>query len=265
MKKVGLVGCIGRDFSDKFSRDMKKYGVEEKVNISSQTGGFHLIYDERGDRTLDVLGVAGNISPENFPNEFLDSRFLLVGPVLNEVSLALLQYLRSSSSAIIFLDPQGMVRMIGSDKRIVHTCNRNELSEAVRLVDFVKPNEIEIETIAGEKDPLIGIQVLDNLKGALPIVTLAERGSILLEDGKLYRVPAYTTHAVDPTGAGDVYAGSFITEYVHRRSPSEAALFASAAASIKVEQVGPDFQLPLNLVKERKEAIRARLAVEDFG
>jgi sugar/nucleoside kinase (ribokinase family) len=265
MKKVGLVGCVGRDFSDTFSGDMKKYGIEARVNISSQTGGFHLIYDEHGNRTLDVLGVAGNIGPENFPNEFLDSRFLLVGPVLNEVSLALLQYLRSSSSATIFLDPQGMVRMIGGDKRIVHTCNRSDLSEAVRLVDFVKPNEIEIETISGEKDPLVGIQWLDKLKGALPIVTLAERGSIFLDDGKLYRVPAYPTHAVDPTGAGDVYAGSFITEYVQRRSPSEAALLASAAASIKVEQVGPDFQLPLNLVKERKEAIRPRLAVEAFG
>ena len=265
VKKVGLVGCVGRDFSNTFFRDMKEYGIEAKVSISPQTGGFHLIYDEHGNRTLDVLGVAGNIGPENFPEEFLDSKFLLVGPVLNEIPLALLQYLRSSSSATIFLDPQGMVRRIGSDKRIIHTCNKSEISEAVKLVDFVKPNEPEIETIAGEKDPLVGLQWLHKLKGALPIVTLAERGSIFLDDGKLYRVPAYPTRAIDPTGAGDVYAGSFITDYLQSRSPPEAALFASAAASVKVEQVGPDFQLQLTMVGERKEAIRARLAVEGFG
>lgn len=265
LKKVGLVGCIGRDFSDTFVRDMEKYGIEARVKIGSQTGGFHLIYDEHGNRTLDVLGVAGNVGADDIPKEFLDTRFLLLGPVLNEVPLEVVRYLRSSSSATIFLDPQGMVRKIGSDKRIVHTCNKDEINEAVRLVDFVKPNEPEIETMAGEKDPLVGLQWLERLKGAFPIVTLAERGSIFLEGGKLYRVPAYSTHAVDPTGAGDVYAGSFITEYLQSRSPSEAALFASAAASVKVEQVGPDFQLQLNLVKERREAIRARLALETFG
>jgi len=244
---------------------MKKYGIDASVHISAQTGGFHLIYDEHGDRTLDVLGVAGSIGPEHFPKEFLATKFFLVGPVLNEISFALVQYLRSSSSATIFLDPQGMVRKIGCDNRIIHTCNKSEISETVKLVDFIKPNEIEIETIAGEKDPTFGLQWLSELNGGLPIVTLAERGSVLLDNGKLYKVPAYTTHAVDPTGAGDVYAGSFITEYLQSRNVSEAALFASAAASIKVEQVGPDFQLQLSSVNERKEAIRARLAVEAFG
>jgi sugar/nucleoside kinase (ribokinase family) len=75
-------------------------------------------------------------------------------------------------------------------------------------------------------------------------------------------VPAFATDAIDPTGAGDVYAGSFITEYERACNLTESALFASAAASIMVEQVGPCFSLTVNAVMERVEEIRGRLVKE---
>ena len=267
VRKVGLLGCIGKDFSQQFSRDMREYDIEASMDVSGlTTGGFHLIYDRNGNRTLDVLGVAGKIKQDNFPKEFLDGTFLLIGPILGEVDLELIQFLRSKSSAKIFLDPQGLVRKVGDDGRIVHSCDRDEIRKIIEVVDFVKPNEQEIETITGEKDPLKGLQRLRSMGPAVPIVTLAERGSLLLDGNRLFRVPPFaTTHAIDPTGAGDVYAGSFITEYTRTGDLSEAALFASAAASLMVEQVGPDFRLAPRDVQERKGAIRSGLTVEALG
>jgi len=267
VRKVGLVGCIGKDFSQQFSRDMREHNIEARMDVSGlTTGGFHLIYDRNGNRTLDVLGVAGRINEDNFPKEFLDVAFFLIGPILGEVDLGLIQFLRSASSAKIFLDPQGLVRKIGDDGRIVHSCDREEIRKIIEIVDFVKPNEQEIETITGEKDPVIGLERLRSMGSAVPIVTLAERGSLLLDGNRLLRVPPFaTTHAIDPTGAGDVYGGSFITEYTRTGKLSEAALFASAAASLMVEQVGPDFRLATKDVQERKEAIRSRLTVESLG
>jgi len=267
VKKVGLFGCIGKDFSQTFTRDMREHNIQAAMDVSSPTtGGFHLIYDRNGNRTLDVLGVAGKIKQNNIPKEFLDSTFLLIGPILGEVDLELIQFLRSKSSAKILLDPQGLVRKIGNDGRIVHSCDRDAIRRIIEVVDFVKPNEQEIETITGEKDPLIGLQRLQSMGPAVPIVTLAERGSLLLDGNKLLRIPAFTTrNAIDPTGAGDVYGGSFITEYMRTRSLSESALFASAAASLMVEQVGPDFRLSREEVQERREAIRGGLTVETLG
>lgn len=262
MKKVGLVGCIGQDFAQRFSDDVRKYEIEARINLSRETGGFQLIYDEKGNRTLDVLGEAANIRPENFPKELLDSQFILIGPILGEVNLELIRFIRSSSSATIFLDPQGLIRIIGEDRRVIHISNKDEFKKILGLVDFVKPNEPEIVTITGVRDPLLALQELRNWGTALPIVTLAERGSMLLDDDKLCRIPPYPTQAVDPTGAGDVYAGSFLTEFQRNSSLVDAALFASAAASIMVEQVGPDFHLALEQVEKRREAIRGHLTVE---
>jgi ribokinase len=78
----------------------------------------------------------------------------------------------------------------------------------------------------------------------------------------VYRIPAFATHAVDPTGAGDAYAGSFISEFERTEHVVESALFASAAASLMVEQIGPDFKMNRETVLDRKRAIRDKLVTE---
>ena len=120
LARVGLVGSIGHDYGSRFLEDMRRYGIETSVDENSkETGGFHLVYDSRGDRTLDVLGVAAPITKKNFNNEFLESKFTLIGPILGEVDLQLIEFLRSSKSSRLFLDPQGLVRRIGSDNRVI--------------------------------------------------------------------------------------------------------------------------------------------------
>lgn len=265
LERVGLVGCIGPDYEPKFKAEMNDFGIEVSADTTSKgTGGFHLVYDEKGDRTLDVLGVAGRITAKSFPEEFLQARFMIIGPILGEVDRNLMEYLRSSTSSKLFLDPQGLIRTIGHDNRIVHDCDKEEFTKIVRQVDFIKPNEPESRTITGEMDAVLALGRLRDMSAAVPMITLAERGSILLEDEKLRRIPPYPTRAIDPTGAGDVYAGSFITRYSRGVGLAEASMFASAAASIKVEQIGPSFQLSDKAVMERVNVIRERAATEGF-
>jgi len=266
MKKVGLIGCIAQDFVDRFRKDMARYGIATNLDTTcKETGGFRLVYDDKGERTLDVLGVAGRITSKALPEEFLDSRFFLIGPILGEVDLQLVKRIRSKTSAPLFLDPQGLVRVISEDRRVGHRCDREAFAEIARLVDFIKPNERESETITGSRNPLVGLRQLHDLGSGIAIVTLAERGSLLLNGDRLYRIPAFHTRAIDPTGAGDVYAGSFITEYDRSADLIESALFASAAASIMVEQMGPDFLMSREAVERRKEVIRADLVMETLA
>ena len=263
--KVGLVGCVGPDYEKRFKQDMRNFGIEISVDSSGkETGGFHLIYDAKGDRTLDVLGVAEKLTTKSFSEEFLQSRVIIIGPILGEVDRELVDFLSSSTSSRLFLDPQGLIRGIGADKRVVHACDRDEFAKITQMVDFVKPNEPESVVITGESDPVLALRRLDEMGAKVPIVTLADRGSLLLDDGELKRIPPYATRAIDPTGAGDVYAGSLVTHYLQNANLVEAALFASAAASIKVEQVGPGFLLSERQVSERMNMIRDQIATESL-
>ena len=242
--RVALIGCIGKDYERRFRGDMSMYGVElPSIKLSEETGGFRLVYDSKGDRTLDVLGIAGKISPEDFPSKCLDAKVILLGPILNEIDLKFVKFLRESSNARIFLDPQGMVREIGSKGRVKHRCDRRIAKALVRLVDFVKPNENEAVTLTGAEDPFLSARLMVEWGAGVGIVTLAERGSLIYYCEKFTRIPAYKTLAKDPTGAGDIYAGAFISSLLKGKSVPNSALFASAAASIKVEYTGPDFPL----------------------
>jgi sugar/nucleoside kinase (ribokinase family) len=257
LDRVGLIGRIGEDYADRLRSDLSKYGVIHRLDtVNSGTGGFHLEYDEAGNRTLRVLGIAGKIGPEDITHEFLDARFILIGPILGEVDLGLVQFLRASSDAKLFLDPQGLIRLVGKDGKIIHKCDRNQFSKILDLVDFVKPNEPESVTITGSENPMKGLTLLQDMGSAFPIITLAERGSVLIDDNGECWIPAYKTNAIDPTGAGDVYGGSFIVEYLRTQDYVESALFASAASSLMVEQVGPEFKLEPPEVRRRKENLR---------
>lgn len=260
--RVGLIGRIGDDYADRLRSDLSKYGVIASLyTVNSGTGGFHLVYDQMGNRTLQVLGVAGKIEPGNIADEFLDARFIIIGPILGEVDLGLVRFLRASSDAKLFLDPQGLIRLVGENGKIIHRCDRAGFSKILDLVDFVKPNEPESVTITGSNDPIKGLTVLQEMGSAFPIITLADRGSVLINEMGGCWIPAYKTNAIDPTGAGDVYGGSFIVEYMRTRDYVESALFASAASSLMVEQVGPDFKLDPSEVRRRRESIRTALVM----
>ena len=260
LERVGIVGKVGRDYADRLRSDLKTYGLSSSLGTDISTGGFHLEYDETGNRTLEVLSIAEKIGPNDLPDDFLNARFILIGPILGEVNLDLIEFIRTSTNAKLFLDPQGLIRFVGEDRKIIHKCETGSFNEILNLVDFVKPNEPEGVTITGSNVPLVQLKCLKEMGDAFPIITLAERGSVLIYEDLEWKIPAFSTNAIDPTGAGDVYGGSFIVEYLRTHDYVESALFASAASSLMVEQVGPDFHLPVDEVKRRKEVIRLRLA-----
>jgi len=252
MKNVTIIGCIGRDFYNRFIGDLKKYGIySPKVKISKETGGFKLVYDMSGNRTLKVLGVAGKITKKDIPDECLNARYILLGPILQEIDLDLVSFLKETTNSKVFLDPQGLVRKISPDKQIVYKSERENVRKIVSMVDFIKPNEHESIIMTGTSDPFVSAKILAEWGSPVAMVTLAERGSVVCDREEIVKIPAYETFAIDPTGAGDVYAGAFIYEYAKMENVVSSCLFASAAASIMVEHSGPDFPMGEKEVRRR--------------
>jgi len=260
MKDVVLVGNVGRDFNQRFQTEMNRYGIKA-INTGSggPTTGFNLKYDERGDRTLRVIGDAGKIPLREAWSECLQARYLLLGPVLYELEMEAVADLVASSPGRVFLDPQGMLRRLRNNGEVEHFCDKEKFKRLVASVDFIKPNELEAEVITGLADHLESARELVRWGADIAIVTLGENGSVVCDRNECLSVPAYKTVAVDPTGAGDVYAGAFLAEYSRTGVLGSSCLYASAAASIMVESVGPDFAVTEKTVRRRAEVIAADL------
>jgi sulfofructose kinase len=94
------------------------------------------------------------------------------------------------------------------------------------------------QTLTGESDPERALRALRTTHPGLLCVTLGSRGSMLLDGDQMYRAAAPQVHAVDATGAGDVFRGAFIYALLRGDRPMDVLRFANAAAALSCTREG---------------------------
>ena len=253
-----LVGGVGADYRTRLEHEMHACGIKTHLFTTRQTGGFALNYlDDRGNRTLTVLGIADPLPADLIPAD--EAGFILLGPILSEITLDLVKNLLDKFSVPILLDPQGLLRTI-HDGNISHELSQ-EFVDIAALSTIIKANEVETLVATGinaRQDPENAVRALYKYGCKIAVVTIAEAGSIIYDGQSSYVIPPYTTHALDPTGAGDTYAAGFIVKYIETPGNLTAVgCFASAVASVMVENIGPEFPLTRQEADQRSENLLA--------
>ena len=253
-----LVGGVGSDYRTRLENEMHANGIKTHLFQTHQTGGFALNYlDDQGNRTLTILGIADPLPSTLIPED--EAEFILLGPILSEIPLELVTNLREKYSVPILLDPQGLLRTI-HDGNISHEMSQ-EFVDISALSTIIKANEVETLVATGinaRQDPEKAVRALYRYGCKIAVVTLAEAGSIIYDGKSSYIIPPYTTHALDPTGAGDTYAAGFIVKYIETPGDLTAVgCFASAVASVMVENIGPEFPLTRQEADQRAECLLA--------
>jgi sulfofructose kinase len=115
------------------------------------------------------------------------------------------------------------------------TDRTRELLAAVSVPIFA---EHVPQALTGEADPERALRQLRKTHPGMLCVTLGARGSMLLDGNQLLRVPAPAVHAVDATGAGDVFRGAFIDAILRGNTPLDVLRFANAAAALSCTREG---------------------------
>lgn len=267
-----LIGAIGPDFRDSFERNMRERGIETVIVDSEQSGGFSLhYYDNFGNRTLDLLGRAANITDID-PKLYSDSEAVLIGPILGEVSFVEIKKIRENFDGLFVCDPQGLLRGIDESGRITHS-KPEGIEECLAMFDVVKPNELEGEVLTGldcRKQPHEAARIIHSWGPRIVLLTLAELGAVIYDGAEFIDippdqirqpadVPAVEVDLIDSTGAGDTSMAGFTFEYLRTSDPIKSACFAGATSSIMIENVGPDFELNEEAVRSRAEKLYAKI------
>lgn len=253
-ENVRLVGAIGDDYKDHFVSSLSALNIESKIVPSDETGGFSLIYyDDYGNRTLTLLGRAATI--DNLPAEhFADSKAVLIGPILGEVSFAQIAQIRKQFDGLFFCDPQGLLRGADEKGEIYHE-KIDGIERALSVFDIVKPNELEGKILTGidcRDNPYEAAKVIHSWGPKVVIVTLAELGSIIYDGTDFIDVPPYEIDLIDATGAGDTYMAGFTFEYLKSGGDlHRAGCYASCTSSVMIENTGPDFSMSEAMIRER--------------
>ena len=111
--------------------------------------------------------------------------------------------------------------------------------------------------LTGERDPEGALRALRKGHAGWLCVTLGTDGAMLLDGDRLHHVPAFSIHAVDTTGAGDVFRAAFIYALLQKQGPADILRFACAAAAVSCTREGAIASVPT--LAEIQQLIRVEL------
>ena len=105
-------------------------------------------------------------------------------------------------------------------------------------VDVFLPNDHEAELITGRSDPLEQAELFHRLGARSAIVTMGDRGSVLVGEGLRLRAGAFPVTFVDGTGGGDAFAAGYIDGLLRGLDPEGCLRRASAVGASCVRAIG---------------------------
>lgn len=235
--QVEVLGRIGDDEPGRVCREeCAETGVGTRYLIADQktaTGCGCILRDEKGGNSIVIVpGVSDYFSREDFDAAESYVRLCSVGGFQLEVNFDTVCYAISRSAKLgvrTFLDPAPAVPLP---------------QELYRDIHFIKPNEHEAAILTGievnnEKSAKeAGEWFIDRGVKECAVITMGERGCVVVSRDGAYAVPAPAVKVIDPTCAGDSFAGGFMAGIARGETVREAVVTASCLAALNVSRQG---------------------------
>jgi len=241
---VRLLAAIGEDFPPEHRETLDRPGIDlaglvvAGAETSRWGGRYHYDMNTR-DTLYTVLGVNADWEPVLPAGwEESSSAFLAASdPVLQRDLIARLTAPRAT--------------MVDTIKFFIDTA-LDELRETMRQATFVSINDSEARMITGT--PSVARAGRKLVASGTPgvVIKLGEYGAAFISEQDYFVAPGYPLEeVVDPTGAGDAFAGAFMgyldsVESISTAEIRRAVIYGSTVASFCVEAMGPNRLLTLS-------------------
>ena len=235
--KPGLIAVIGQDFPKKYHNTLNKFldlsGLER---ANGKTFRYEGSYDETlSHRTTNKteLNVLGNFNPI-VPDEYKKSAFVYLAnndPVQNIKVIKEFDSIKFSMCDTI-------------DFWI--STKRDDVVKMIRSVNSVVINDEEAKLLTKTQNLIKCAKKIMEWGPEYVTIKKGEHGSLLFYEDVVFPSPAFSMeNIVDPTGAGDAFAGGMIGYMASRNSTKistirEAVVYGNIMGSFAVEEYGID-------------------------
>lgn len=248
-ESVGIISVVSSEYPDGWLQYLEEKGIDiNGVRKSPSPEGMEdlMIYDRHGNRT-------NHHAPNRYPSywtpqqiaareyeiwkEFSPSSMDIAAAAKNAKGIHIcpmpMEYQRN---AIIAAGDSG-VNVIDIDPAWWPANNEGGVFPEMESSTAVLPSEAEIFGYFGETDPLAGTLRMAETGCRFVVTKIGSGGSIVYEKGKDYywRIPVYSTKALDPTGAGDAFGGGFLAGFRETEDSVLSALYGTVSASFVIE------------------------------
>ncbi|MCE9583845.1 MAG: sugar kinase [Planctomycetes bacterium] len=235
--KVRLVGVVGKDFPVRHIQEFKDRGIDTsgiRTVANGKTFRWHGRYgkDLCNAETVSLqLNVFGKFEP-TIPAPFRKSPFVFLANGSPKTQRAVLKQVEKPK----FVLADTMNFWIETE----HAA----LLELIQHVDGLILNNAELIQLSGQPNVVAGARWALAQGPRVVVVKKGEHGAMLFADGEVFALPAYPLERiVDPTGAGDSFAGGFMGHLARAGNASfadmkRALVYGTVLASFACEDFG---------------------------
>jgi len=285
-KKAGLVSRVGCDFPDEWIEDISINSLStlgiSKAPCNSDSRSYFLVDSNNkaiegnprkyfADQYLPMpkvlLGYEPNpiiidsrkqgtdysVRPENFPDCYLDSRYLALCPV---------DFLTHNMIPAFFRTQTGGEVFIHASSGYTHSSFFYDFPSIVNGTSVLLISEDNAKKLFLGKleDTWLIAETLASYGIEIIIISKKNGGYDTLDNFnmKKYHIPSYPVNCIDPIGVDDAFFGGFLAGYLTNFDPLYASIIGSVTASVKNEGSTPRFLLGIlkDLLKARVDYLK---------
>ena len=239
---VTMIGRLGTDLlGDTFLSEFARENIDTSFVVRDAavgTGVASPVIDADGDNSIIIVPRA-NMCLDVEDVERASSKIANADVLLLQLEVPI----ESSKRAAEIARENGV-------EIILNPAPACELPDSfLRLIDVLIPNEVETEflskiTVADDEGARLAAQVLFEKGISTIVLTLGNRGALLLTSHQSQLVPAYNVKVVDTTAAGDAFCGALAAALASGEKIENAVAFANATGALAVTVLGAAPSMP---------------------
>lgn len=231
---VRLVGIVGDDFPQAYIDVMQSVGIDlegltrvENAKSFRWGGRYSEDFNVR-DTLFTELNVIADFHPV-LPEVYKESPFLFLANDPPQLQLSIIE--QSLDPKLVVCDTMDF--WINEE--------REALDKTIERVDILILNDSEARLLTGESNLILAAREILCYGPKRVIIKKGEHGAISVTESSYFSAPAYpVTEVIDPTGAGDSFAGGFMgylasTDDISERSIRKAMIYGTVIASFNIE------------------------------
>jgi sugar/nucleoside kinase (ribokinase family) len=200
--RVNVVGVVGDDYAPEDLKILKDRNVslEGLKQVSGKTFHWEGRYEFAMNEAITVdtqLNVFENFDP-TLPASYTKSDYVFLANIAPELQLKV-------------LDQVTAPKLVGADTMNFWIASKKDkLKEVLKKVDVLLINEGEARDLTGNWNTIAAAKEISKMGPKGVVIKRGEYGFVMYAENQFFILPAYPVETViDPTGAGDTFAGGF--------------------------------------------------------
>ena len=254
---AAYISAVGNDH---FGQNLLALWQAEKVGTEhigvvpgTSTGIYFVTHDQAGHHFhyLRAGSAASRYTPQQLPLDAIAGARVLH---LSGISLAISESACDSGlAAMAHARKHGVLTSLDTNLRLrlwPLERAREKMVEAFKLCDICLPSWEDVSILTGleERDAIVDQLLSYGVK--LVAFKLGSEGCYVATPDERRMVAPYPVQALDATGAGDCFGGTFVAELVAGRDPFSAARYANVAAALSTTGYGAVEPIPSRQIVE---------------